>query len=95
MKLLIFRNTKSFLEYFRRSSENICRKFISVPSLDITSQRFYLFEGRGVNNDQAEVDCNLRIIEEMYDFDCVKEASLELYTRNRKVGYTSSEKKII
>ncbi|KAL7071185.1 hypothetical protein ACQ4LE_009282 [Meloidogyne hapla] len=71
---------------FRWSEENICRKSISVPSLDISSvyPRLFTFEGNGLNNDEAETGCNLRILEELCDFDLVKEANLEMYTRGRK-----------
>jgi len=31
------------------------------------------------------MDCNLRILAELWDFDMIKEANMELYTLGRKV----------
>uniref|UniRef100_A0A915MAN9 Uncharacterized protein n=1 Tax=Meloidogyne javanica TaxID=6303 RepID=A0A915MAN9_MELJA len=66
--------------------ECICRKCISVPSLNIssTNPRHFVFESNGLTNTEAEMDCNLRILAELWDFDMIKEANMELYTLGRK-----------
>nr|CAD2193408.1 unnamed protein product [Meloidogyne enterolobii] len=70
----------------RWSEECICRKCISVPSLNIssTNPRHFVFESNGLTNTEAEMDCNLRILAELWDFDMIKEANMELYTLGRK-----------
>ena len=47
-----------------------------------------------MNNEEAGVDCNLHILEELCDFDLIKEANLELHTRGRKVRNKKINSKI-
>uniref|UniRef100_A0A915LGF6 Uncharacterized protein n=1 Tax=Meloidogyne javanica TaxID=6303 RepID=A0A915LGF6_MELJA len=79
--------TSNLRQVYRIIEECICRKCISVPSLNIssTNPRHFVFESIGLTNTEAEMDCNLRILADLWDFDMIKEANMELYTLGRKV----------
>jgi hypothetical protein len=38
-----------------------------------------------MTKEEAETSCNLKIIVELFDFEVIKEAAMELYCRGRKV----------
>jgi len=44
------------------------------------------FQGKGFTEEEAERNCELMIVKELFDFDAVKEAAIELYSGDRKVG---------
>ncbi|KAL3084314.1 hypothetical protein niasHT_035140 [Heterodera trifolii] len=69
------------------STVQICRKFITVPSIGVRNTKF---EGHGATLKEAVDNCDLAILFELFDFDVIKEANVEINNMQRKlesVGY--------
>lgn len=82
-KLLVVNKTKVFEPPPEISKWDgpICHKHVTVPCLNVARVRF---QGKGFTEEEAERNCELMIVKELFDFDAVKEAAIELYSGDRK-----------
>uniref|UniRef100_A0A914H2W5 Uncharacterized protein n=1 Tax=Globodera rostochiensis TaxID=31243 RepID=A0A914H2W5_GLORO len=63
---------------------HVCRKFITVQSIGVKSAKF---EGQGPTTKDAVDNCDLAILYELFDFDVIKEANVEINNPQRKLEF--------
>jgi len=60
----------------------LVEKFISVPSIQKTHTHFF---GEGLSYEEADKKCSLKVVEELYQFDVIKEIGIEFNTRRKVI----------